>query len=250
MINSHAVVLVFLGTLPLSEAFVVPVRRTRVIDDYILSRSAQKDESTAIYDEKIIPQSEKEPKHTYDVVPTRSSLQQQVETVLAPAAEFLDDISGGWALSYADLAPNSEKTPVGQIFLATNAAYAIVGLFLSLQGELLLGVLTDICSIASFAYHYTQLQQPHGRSLESTVKLALLVDYFFAVTAILVGLIYLAIDQTLPPVEGIVTSILGIACLLSCWVYEYGTPYIILHGMWHLFSAATGYYIGISHTMS
>lgn len=252
MINRHAIVLVFICSLLLSEAFVVPTRRTRVIGDHILLSSAEKDESTgtAIYDGKRIPQSEKKPNQTYDVGPVRSSFQQQVETTLAPAAEFLDDISGGWALSYADLTPNSEKTLVGQIFLATNVAYAIVGIFLSLQGEVLLGVLTDICAVASFTYHYTQLQQPHGRTLDSTVKLALLVDYFFAVTAILVGLFYLAIDHTLPPVEGIATSILGIACLLSCWIYEYGTPYIILHGMWHLFSAATGYYIGISHTMS
>eukprot|EP00536_Pseudo-nitzschia_multiseries_P015119 jgi/Psemu1/311741/fgenesh1_kg.823_\ len=251
MTNYRAIALTFVCIVLPSEAFVVPTSGIRVIGDHnILSSSAQKEESTSIYDGERSSQSETDPNQAYDVDSTRSALQQRIETVLAPASEFLDDVSGGWALSYADLTPNSEKTPVGQIFLATNVSYAIVGLFLCLRGDVLLGFLTDICSVASFVYHYTQLQQPYGRTQDSTVKLALLVDYFFAVTAILVGLAYLVIDQTLPPVEGIVSSIIGIACLLSCWIYEYGTPYIILHGMWHIFSAATAYYVGMSHAIS
>mmetsp|Transcript_24261 Transcript_24261/g.67198 ORF Transcript_24261/g.67198 Transcript_24261/m.67198 type:complete len:217 (-) Transcript_24261:1227-1877(-) len=215
MTNGRTIALVpIISFLLPSAAFVVPTNRRRVVGYHILSSSAQKEESTSIYDGKRTSQSEKETNQTHGLEPATSKLQQRIETALSPATEFLDDVSGGWALSYADLTPNSEKTPVGQIFLATNAAYAIVGLFLSLRGEVLLGLLTDICSVASFGYHFTQLQQPYGRTQDSTVKLALLIDYFFAVTAILVGLSYLAIDQTLPPAEGIVTSILGIACLL------------------------------------
>lgn len=244
-------ILFFICVLLLSEAFVVPTTRTRVIGDPTILFLAQKDESTAVVDETDFSRlQDKLPNVAYDVPPTSSILQQQVQTALAPAADFLEDISGGWALSYADLTPNSENTFPGQVFLATNVAYTIVGFFLSMQGEVLLGFCTELCSIASFGYHYAQLQQPYGRTQDSTVKLALLVDYIFAITSILIGISYMVVDQTLPPVEGIATSILGISCLLSCWVWEKGLPYIILHGLWHLFSAASGYYIGMSHAMS
>ena len=144
----------------------------------------------------------------------------------------------------------SERTVTGQLFLATNIAYTIVGAVLSLQGEVVLGIFSEICSVASFIYHYNQLQQPYGRTKDSTVRLALLVDYFFAITAILIGLFYLVVDHAIPPPEGIAIALLGIVCLLSCWVWEEGLPYIILHGLWHLFSAATAYYIGVAHAAS
>ncbi|VEU38720.1 unnamed protein product [Pseudo-nitzschia multistriata] len=180
MVTSNTILLVCSCAALQSDAFVLPIRRRAVIGDNILSTSAPRNELTTIYDGKRIAGSASKTNRTYDASPATSPLQRQVENALAPTAEFLDDISGGWALSFADLTPDSERTPVGQIFLATNLAYAIVGLVLSLKGEILLGVLTDLCSVASFVYHYTQLQQPYGRSLESTVKLALLVDYFFA----------------------------------------------------------------------
>ena len=141
----------------------------------------------------------------------------------------------------------SERTLPGQIFLATNIAYTAVGLFLSLHDEVLLGIFTEFCSIASFGYHYAQLQQPYGRTQDSTVRLALLLDYILAITSIVIGLFYLVFDQAVPPTEGIAIAILGIICLLSCWVWEEGLPYIVLHGLWHLFSAASAYYIGMAH---
>ncbi len=144
----------------------------------------------------------------------------------------------------------SERTLPGQVFLATNIAYTVVGLILSLQGEILLGVFTDICSVASFCYHYVQLQQPHGRAQDSTVRLALMIDYMLAITSILIGLSYMIFDQVIPAPEGLACAILSILCLLSCWVWEQGLPYIILHGLWHLFSAASAYYIGAAHATS
>ncbi|MGK3740360.1 MAG: hypothetical protein ACI90V_007210 [Bacillariaceae sp.] len=255
MFRFQVTALVFISvSILLSEAFVVrTTRRTWVIsrDHPSLSFLAHKDEAAVAFDEKIISRlEEKVPNdnddaYTYDVPP----LQQQIQNAVAPAANFLDDVSGGWALSYADLTPNSERTIPGQVFLATNVAYTIVGIILALRGEVLLGFLTDLCSFASFAYHYTQLQQPYGRTQDSTVKLALLLDYFLAITSILIGISYMLVDQTLPPIEGIATSILGISCLLMCWVWEKGLPYIIWHGLWHLFSAASAYYIGTSHAM-
>jgi len=179
-----------------------------------------------------------------------AKIQGDLMALVSPASDFLDNVSGGWALSYADLTPNSERTLLCQVFLATNIAYTVVGLYLSLQGEVILGTFTEICSIASFGYHYAQLQQPYGRTQDSTVRLALLVDYVLAITSILIGLFYLIFDHAVPSPEGIAIAILGILCLLSCWVWEQGLPYIILHGLWHLCSAASAYYIGIAHVMS
>jgi hypothetical protein len=176
----------------------------------------------------------------------RSSL-MLLSSALAPVAEILENTTDGWALRYADLRPESEDTVIGRSFLATNVAYAAVGFLLSSQGEFVLGIMTELVSVASFCYHYTQLQQPYNRTDVTTVKLALTVDYLLAVSSILVGLVYLVMDQTLPPLEVVATSTLGIGCLLACWIWEKGYPYIVLHSLWHIFSAATAYSIGVSH---
>jgi hypothetical protein len=176
----------------------------------------------------------------------RSSL-LLLSSALAPVADFLENSTDGWALSYADLRPESEETVIGRSFLATNLAYASVGLLLSSQGEVVLGFMTELVSIASYCYHYTQLQQPYDRTDDATVKLALLVDYFLAVSSISLGFFYLLEDKTLPSPEVMAGSAIGIGCLLACWVWEKGYPYIVLHSLWHVFSAATAYSIGVSH---
>jgi len=111
----QVIILFFICVLRLSEAFVVPTTRARVIGDPTLLFLAQKDESTtAAFDETDFSQlQEKLPNVAYDVPPTSSILQQQVQTALAPAADFLEDISGGWALSYADLTPNRYVAVLG-----------------------------------------------------------------------------------------------------------------------------------------
>mmetsp|Transcript_6208 Transcript_6208/g.12831 ORF Transcript_6208/g.12831 Transcript_6208/m.12831 type:complete len:249 (-) Transcript_6208:40-786(-) len=230
-----------------SEAFVVPTLRANVLVNHQSLLFAQNDKSTTSLNEESVSRLDNQ---SYDIPSPSSRLRLQVETLLAPAATFLDDSSDGWALSYADLTPDSERTLPGQVFLATNIAYTGVGLILSLQGEILLGVFTDICSVASFCYHYVQLQQPYGRAQDSTVRLALLIDYMLAITSILIGLSYMIFDQVIPPPEGLACAIISIVCLLSCWVWEQGLPYIILHGLWHLFSAASAYYIGVAHATS
>jgi len=226
------------------EAFTVPSLKAKVLVHNKPSLFAQNEKSATSFNKENIPQLDKQ---SYDAPTTTNQLRNQVETFLAPATTFLDDASDGWALSYADLTPDSESTLPGQAFLATNIAYTAVGLILSLQGEVVLGVLTDICSVASFCYHYVQLQQPYGRAQDSTVRLALLIDYILAISSILIGLSYMVFGHAVPPPEGIACAIISIVCLLSCWVWEQGLPYIILHGLWHLFSAASAYYIGIAH---
>jgi hypothetical protein len=184
----------------------------------------------------------------------------QAQKVLDPLSQTVDDATDGWALNYADLSPENESTPLGQAFLATNIAYAMAGLYLTVQGDVVLGTMLEIVSVASFAYHYTQLlqqpqqqqqqpQQDQDQNLSNrTVRTALLIDYIFAVSSILLGLVYVVVlDQQLPPMEGLISGMISFVFLFACWTWEQGVPYIILHSLWHFCSAYTGYVVGTSH---
>merc|ERR1740124_429896 len=167
---------------------------------------------------------------------------------LMPLAKKLDEVSGEWALSYADLSPATPKTPAGVAFLATNICYAGAGLALGLQGEYLLGILTEIAGIVSFWYHYSQLELGQDRS---EVRLALLTDYITASAALLTGGFYIAqMDISILPLEIVGFSIASVLSLALCWVWEFGYPYLILHSLWHILSAYTGYLVGQAHLMS
>ena len=161
--------------------------------------------------------------------------------------EQLDEISD-WILSYSDLRPDSETTTAGQAFLATNMAYSLAGAYLVQNGDLLFGALTEITAVASFAYHYGQLESKGVNNLPN-VRLALLVDYTLAFSSIGVALYYLTtsgsgeeILTVLPP------AVLSLGALGASWVWSTGRPYMILHGLWHFLSAYTGYLVGAIHT--
>ena len=172
------------------------------------------------------------------------SNRQSIEEFVAPVSNVLDDVTGGWALSYANLEPEDETTPIGISFLATNIAYGLAGSLLVSQGNSFLGILTELACFASFLYHYTQLK--YGQEGSRIVRLALLTDYFFALSAILVGSVQLFMSHQLPT-EALGGGALAIASLGACWVWEEGVTYIILHSLWHLFSAYTGYIIGSTY---
>ena len=157
----------------------------------------------------------------------------------------LDEISA-WILSYSDLRPDSEQTLAGQAFLATNLAYSLAGALLAQNGDLFLGVVTEITAVASFCYHYGQLESKGVNNLPS-VRLALLIDYILAFFSIGIALFYLVtsggneIMTVLPP------SILALGTLGASWIWSTGRSYMILHGLWHFFSACSGYVIGAIH---
>eukprot|EP01082_Thalassiosira_pseudonana_P002498 g2256.t1 g2256 contig11:1030007-1031122(+) len=164
---------------------------------------------------------------------------------LLPIAKAVDEATGGWGLSYADLHPVTPRTTVGQAFLATNFCYAAGGLALGVQGEWFLGALTELAGIVSFWYHYSQLEFGKDRS---EVRLALLIDYFTAGSALITGGVYMiqaGIDAV--PVEALLTAGGSVICLSLCWVWEFGYPYIFWHSLWHILSALTGYLIGQEH---
>lgn len=174
-----------------------------------------------------------------------SLIMTKAEGVIIPVADALDDATGGWAMSYADLHPENSSTPVGQAFLASNIAYAAAGAALSLQGDLFLGLLTELVSVASFAYHYTQLDKS---SKNNTVRLALFIDYVLAFTSIFVGLGYILMDGQLPPMDGVISAAVAMSFfLLGLTVCADGMSYVVVHSLWHVFSAYCAYVIGNTH---
>mmetsp|Transcript_7931 Transcript_7931/g.16092 ORF Transcript_7931/g.16092 Transcript_7931/m.16092 type:complete len:288 (-) Transcript_7931:32-895(-) len=169
----------------------------------------------------------------------------KAENVIMPAADALDEATGGWAMSYADLHPENTSTPVGQAFLASNIAYAAAGTALSMQGDLFLGLLIELVSVASFAYHYTQLDKD---SKTDTVRFALFIDYVMAFTSIFVGLGYMLMDGQLPPIDGVISAAVGMSFfLLGLTVCAEGMAYVVVHSLWHVFSAYCAYVIGNTH---
>lgn len=164
---------------------------------------------------------------------------------LLPIAQKIDEVTGDWALSYADLEPSTPKSIEGQLFLATNALYAIVGIYLGARGDFFFGALTELAGIVSFWYHFTQLELGKDRM---EVRLALLTDYFTAGVALITGVVYcFQMGITAVPFDALVSGLLSAICLSLCWVWEFGIPYIFWHSLWHIFSAYTGFLIGQAH---
>lgn len=220
-------------------------------------------------------------------------LLRSTEPVLSPLVQTLDQCTQGIALNYANVLPNTQATPAGQAFLATNLAYTAAGialywstidnggagystlysssadaslsalLFSTTGGTIvpppLLAILLETVSVASFVYHYTQLDLS---SNDPSVRLALLIDYTLAFTSIFVALSYCIVAATpssdqivwlgstavLPPVAGLVSGGLGLVFFaLGCTVCSRGTSYILVHGIWHFLSAYCAYVIGDWH---
>ena len=176
-----------------------------------------------------------------------SGLFSAFSNVLTPAAVAIDDATNGFALAYADLSPETESTSIGQLFLATNVAYTIMGLFCLSYGNVWFGAITEAASVASFAYHYNQLANPKD---SAAVRLVLMIDYVFAFSCLGTASWYLITDFAAVPIEALIASGLAIFFLGLSWIWEAGVPYCINHGLWHLFGAYGGYLIAQAHATS
>ena len=189
-------------------------------------------------------------------VETIAVAEQLLMDSVAPVQETLDALTGDWALSYADLSPDTPRTVTGQAFLATNAAYFVAGVYILLvSGDLWFGFWTDMAAIASFNYHYNQLLVAGTAAKADAVRLALLLDYTAAAFSILTAGSYLLSDigsssSSSFPVVAVAVSAVGLVCLYLSWVWEYGRPYMFWHSLWHLCSAYSGYLIGTLHASS
>jgi hypothetical protein len=192
-----------------------------------------------------------------DLIPPE--LEKRIELWTGEMEGFLDRVTDGWALSFADLTPESPKTLLGQSFLLTNAAYLLAGISLTVvYNDFWLAFWTDCAAICSYNYHYTQLQccsvsDEEKDAAKEEVRLALLLDYSAAGVSIISAMWYLLsatlTSHNLSNEEGIaiIASLAGTGCLLLSWKWEYGKPYMFWHGLWHLGSASAGYLIGVSH---
>ena len=184
-----------------------------------------------------------------------SLLQNTGESVQA----VLDETTDGWAMSYADLRPDNTQTLPGQAFLATNLAYLLAGLYLQwIVGDTVLGVATEVCALASFQYHYQQLQAS-GTAESPAVRWALLLDYVFAGLAIgLATLDFVSTTAMATTLADILPELLyavavtaaGLGCLTLSWKYEHGKPYMWWHSWWHVASAYAGFLIGDLHAVA
>jgi len=222
-------------------------RRTSLIDHSRLIYTAPTNPSVSLFATSKIKNNDENNTDESTSSSLTSEIAPQLESIkvgglLLPLAKVLEDVTGGWALTYADLSPETETTPVGLGFLATNMAYTICGLLLVQSGNVLLGVLTELASVASFAYHFTQLKLGKNQPL---VRVALLVDYVVAAATLLAALVYIIqVGIFNVPWQGIVASVLAVLFLFLSWVWEEGLPYVINHGLWHLLGAYAGLIIG------
>jgi hypothetical protein len=178
--------------------------------------------------------------------PSAAALYDKISEITEPVQGLLDGVTDGWALSYADLSPESTSTWIGQSFLATNLAYLAAGIFVTFSGDVWFGFWTDVCAVASFNYHYNQLLASGKQTYSSTVRLALLLDYTAAAVSILTATVYLFGMPTLP-ITALAASVAGLIFLYMSWIWEYGRPYIVWHSLWHLCSGYAGYLIGTMH---
>ena len=161
--------------------------------------------------------------------------------------EFIDDkYANGFILSYANTTGFNYTEPIGALFLLTNVAYFISGVSF-LQNNPSPSVfyynsyVIELAGLLSVNYHYNQLVRgPNQRQ----VKVALLLDYMSAITAILmvtIEIIHQSVYSSHIPIESIQWTLVASSCLIASWVRFDGLGYIFWHGLWHLFSSAAVY---------
>jgi hypothetical protein len=161
---------------------------------------------------------------------------------LSTFAQVIDERTGGWGLGYADTAPFSDKTLVGILFLATNICYFWAGTNLFANNNYLLSATIEVAGFVSLYYHWSQI---HFGPNRDEVRYALLIDYITAFAAInftfldlLLLLFQVSTNSACDfPLPSVALGIAGVACLLGSWAFEFGLPYIVLHGLWHVFSS-------------
>lgn len=254
MSSSRLLCLAFALALLCTEAFVAPSPRTIVVHP-VRQQPWEASSSSSPITLQFWGQSDAE---SFSEKKSQQDVSSEVlPEWVASTQGFLDYWTNGWALSYADLTPETPATPLGRAFLATNAVYLAAGVLLTANGEYFLGFLTDLAAVASFNYHYKQLiPVMEQKDIEEQVRLALLLDYTAAGFSILTAIAYLGMlaftnnwnqglqDETLMALQ---VGGLGVANLALCWRYEKGYTYMVFHSIWHLCSGYAGYLIGMAH---
>lgn len=142
-----------------------------------------------------------------------------------------------WLFSYADLAPYSTSSIEGLVFLATNLFYSYVGIVLFQNNQSFYSLVIEIAGVVSMYYHWCQLN--YGPNNQQVIK-ALILDYFIACSTIIL-ITYYAFQfysiTTIVPFSCISLALVALSSLGLSWKYEYGLPYMMYHGLWHILSA-------------
>lgn len=148
-------------------------------------------------------------------------------------------LQDNWLFSYADTSPISPSDPEGLAFLATNAGFAATGAALATHDPSY-GALLECATAASIGYHYTQLRLG-GNPQRQVVQLAILIDYIFAIPSLIIGGGYAASLGDALPVSVPLLGAAAFATLIAGWFFDAPREYLVLHGLWHIFSAAAGW---------
>lgn len=157
--------------------------------------------------------------------------------------------------SYADLTKIRDETalqPIGWFFLATNVAYILSGLLVSLSSEtnVVAAASIQLAGLLSFTYHFLQIRLGPNRI---EVRRSLLVDYAGAFSAgILCSLDALSFLMNVPvdfvtQTGGVlVLALVSLAALVRSALYydeDQCLEYVFWHSLWHFLSALTAYYV-------
>lgn len=161
---------------------------------------------------------------------------------LATFAQTIDERTGGWGLGYADTTPYDDKSIIGILFLATNLFYFWAGFDLLTSKDYLLSATVDVAGACSMYYHWSQIHYGPDRD---EVRYTLLIDYitaFITINLTLIEVVLLLIKVSNNnlcdfPASAIALGSVSVFCLFGSWTFEYGLPYLVLHGFWHIFSS-------------
>ena len=175
---------------------------------------------------------------------SKTPLRPVVAAALAKAKPLLQS-SNSWLFSYADLRPFTPNTLEGFLFVATNLVFFVAGaVFMTVGGSPILGLMVELAGTFSVGYHWSQCRL--GGTRRPIVQLAILLDYLFAVPAILGGLAY-ALSLGAVPVSALLLSALAFSCLALGWFFDSPRAYMLLHGAWHVLGAAAGVELAFAH---
>eukprot|EP01038_Epipyxis_sp_PR26KG_P011068 gene11068-14856_t len=159
--------------------------------------------------------------------------------------------STSWLLNYANLQPYNPNDLYGKLFLGTNFMYTFGGIHILFSQlflkqtistntsdifNLLFGILIEIAGFVSYNYHYTQLRYGPNNGV---VRKALIIDYFvasFTILSVIAQACFSIATLGAIPIISIFFGFISILFLLLSWKYEYGLPYMLFHGLWHIFS--------------
>tara|TARA_B110001452_G_scaffold112048_1_gene92923 strand:- start:1276 stop:1926 length:651 start_codon:yes stop_codon:yes gene_type:complete len=153
-----------------------------------------------------------------------------------------------YVLSYKDCAPFDEHTLEGRFFLATNLAFYLTGAVMSTSSPAL-GALCEMAGTCSIGYHWAQLRV--GGTSHPTVQTALLLDYLCALPTVVFGMAYAASAVSAGADVPLAAGACGLASFV-CFIYA-SLPacheprrYMLVHGLWHVLGAFTGYLLATS----